>query len=235
MAIKLQAVILKSFAPSSAKQPRCNIDRKPQYRCVENKPYQRLRQHDFADIPRCHPDIGSLHCHTDGEREVQEVPIVGRGQAFGKAQRRLLAIPGVIQPRVMHTENHPDQQPRADHRQRGETVMQELERGFQVFAAGQFEGDGGQAGQRGDAHYEQHQPGVFVFDFSNAFDVRGLGAHGQPEHQNQVGPDTGIPADEDFADDGIGGGQQAGGEAEQGGGGQARVGAGEEAHGDSRW
>lgn len=235
MVIKLQAVILKGFAPPSAEQPRCNIDRKPQDCCVENKSDQRLRQHDFPYIPCRHAYIRCLHCHTDGEREVQEVPVVGRGQTFGKTQGRLLAIAGVIQPRVVHAENHSDQQPRTDHREGGKAVVQELARGFQIFAAREFEGDGRQTSEGSDAHHKQHQPGIFVFDFSDAFDVRSLGAHGQPEHQDQVSPDAGVPADEDFADDGIGGGQQTAGEPEEGGGRQARVGAGEEAHGDSRW
>ncbi|MNG20097.1 hypothetical protein D3C84_1043220 [compost metagenome] len=71
----------------------------------------------------------------------------------------------------MHAENHPDQQPRADHRQCSEAVVQELARGFKVSAASQFEGDGRQAGQCRDAHHQQHQPGVFIFDFGDAFHV----------------------------------------------------------------
>ncbi|MNP76539.1 hypothetical protein D3C76_1737930 [compost metagenome] len=58
--------------------------------------------------------------------------------------------------------------------------MQELARGFQVPVARQFKGNGGEAGDGGDADDEQHQPGIFVFDFGNVFDVIGLGADGEP-------------------------------------------------------
>lgn len=76
-------------------------------------------------------------------------------------------------------------------------------------------------------------PAVFVLDFGNAFHVVGFGAHGQPDDQGQIRPDPGIPADEDFAEDRIGRSQNACRDAKGGGGGQARVGAGEEGHGDS--
>lgn len=217
----------------STKQPRRNIYRKPQNRRIEYKTDQRLRQHNLAYLPCGDANVCRLHSDADGEREVQKVPVIGRGQPFGKAKCRFLAVPGVKQPGVVHAEDHPDQQPRADHGQRGEAVVQEFAGGLQVLAAGQFEGDGGEAGQGRDAHDKEHQSGVLVFDFGNAFDVRRFCSSCQPEHQDQIGPDAGVPADEDFADDGFRWGQKADGKPEQRGGGEARVSAGKEAHGDS--
>ncbi len=111
--------------------------------------------------------------------------------------------------------------------------MQQLAGGIQVAAAGQFEGDGGQAGQCRDADHQQDQPGIFIFDFGDAPDVGRLGSHGQPGHQHQVGPDADIPADQDFADDRVHGNQDTYRQAKDRGAGQTRVGAGEEGHGDS--
>ncbi|MNP28312.1 hypothetical protein D3C76_1212700 [compost metagenome] len=111
--------------------------------------------------------------------------------------------------------------------------MQKLACGFQVFAAGQFEGDGREAGQCRNAHQRQHQPGIFVLDFGDAFHVGRFRSHGEPQHQQQIDPDAGIPADEDLADRRIGRSQKARRDAQQDGGGQARVGACEENHGGS--
>ncbi|MNL32555.1 hypothetical protein D3C87_1544150 [compost metagenome] len=130
----------------------------------------------------------------------------------------------------MHAENHPDQQPGADHRQSGEAVVQQFAGGFQVFAAGQFEGDGCQAGNCRNAHHEQHQPGVLVLDFGNAFHISRFRTHDEPGHQDQVSPDPGIPADEYFADDRIGRNQDTRCDTERRGGGQARVGVAEVGH-----
>ncbi|MNP19106.1 hypothetical protein D3C76_1116170 [compost metagenome] len=111
--------------------------------------------------------------------------------------------------------------------------MQQLAAALQVFAAGQFEGDGCQARQCGDAHQQQHQASIFVFDLGDALHVRGFGAHREPEHKNQVAPDPGVPADEDFFDERIGRHHDAHRDTEQDGGGQARVGAGQKGHGGS--
>ncbi|MNI60793.1 hypothetical protein D3C73_1160260 [compost metagenome] len=130
----------------------------------------------------------------------------------------------------MQAEDHPDQQPGTGDGQRGKPVVQQLARGFQVFAAGQFEGDGGKARNRGDADHQQHQPGVFVFDLGNAPHVLRFTARGEPDHQEQISPDPGIPAKEYLADDRIGRRQNAHRDAEGGGGRQARVGVGEVGH-----
>ncbi|MNL52522.1 hypothetical protein D3C87_1757070 [compost metagenome] len=95
--------------------------------------------------------------------------------------------------------------------------MHQFAGGFQVFAASQFNGDGRQARQCRYANQHQHQPGVFVFHLGDAFHVRSFRARGEPEHQHQISPDPGVPADEDFVDDRVGRRQQTYRDAEQDG------------------
>ena len=68
--------------------------------------------------------------------------------------------------------------------------------GTQVLAADQLQSDGGKAGNRCYAHRRQHQPGIFVLNNSEAFDVVGLCAKRQPDHQDQVGPYPNVPANQ---------------------------------------
>nr|GFD56685.1 hypothetical protein [Tanacetum cinerariifolium] len=88
------------------------------------KPDQRLRQHHLAQIPGCDAHVGSLYRHTEGEREVQEVPVIRILFAVGKAQGSIFAAPGVEHARVMEAKDHPDQQPGAEDGETGEGVMQ---------------------------------------------------------------------------------------------------------------
>src|SRR5690606_42066760 len=71
------------------------------------------------------------------------------------------------------------------YRQPGKAIVQQAFGGGQVLAAYQFEGDGRQTGDGGDAHRKQHQPGIFIFDLGDALDVLGLGARSE-EHTSEL-------------------------------------------------
>ncbi|MNQ97063.1 hypothetical protein D3C85_1126910 [compost metagenome] len=101
---------------------------------------------------------------------------------------------------------------------------------------GQCHGDSRQAGNGGHAHGEQHQAGIFILDLRHAFDLRRLGPQGQPEDQQDVDPDTAVPAGQELVHQALDRDQVPGKAAENGSGGKARVGSGQtgKGHGRSR-
>ncbi|SPO55054.1 conserved protein of unknown function [Pseudomonas sp. JV551A1] len=219
----------------SAEQPGSDIDGEPQNRRIENKPHQRMRQHHPAQASPGDAHIGGLHGNADGEREVVEVPVIRVAFAIGEAQRRFVLLSGIEQPGVVQAENAADQQPGASHGQAGIEVVQGQRRALQAAAGHQLQGDGGEAGDGGDAHGEQDQAGVFVFDAGYLADLFRAGVPAQIEHQQQVKPYAKVPAGEKVLHAVASGDQPGTEQADHGGDAQAWVGAGQavESHGAS--
>ncbi|MNJ80586.1 hypothetical protein D3C77_790150 [compost metagenome] len=64
--------------------------------------------------------------------------------------------------------------------------MQGQGHALQATAGHQLQGDCGKAGDGGDAHGEQDQAGVFVFDTGHLAHLFRAGTPAQVEHQQQV-------------------------------------------------
>jgi len=194
-----------------------------------------MGQYHPAHAATADTDVRGLHGDIDGEREVVEVPVIRVAFAVGEAQRRVVAVAAVEQPRVVQAENAADQQPGAGNGQAGVQVVQGQVAAMQARAGRQLQGHCGEAGDGGDTDGEQHQASVFVFHAGDAADLFRVGSPGQPQHQQQVQPDAEVPAGKNTLHGIVGRDQPRTEDADQRGKAQAGVGAGQsvQCHGAS--
>ena len=164
-----------------------------------------------------------------------EVPVIRVALAISEAQWGFVVLPGVEQAGVVQGEYAADQQPGTGDGQAGVEIVHGQGRALQAAAGDQLQGDRGKAGDGGDAHGQQDQACVLVFDAGDFADLFRAGCPAQVEHQQQVQPHPQVPASEDVLHGITGGDQPGASEADCSGEAQAGVCAGQamESHGAS--
>ena len=168
----------------------------PDYDVALNGPRERRASH----AARLERDVGSLGRDRDGEREVQEVPVIRVAVAVGPAERVGRFGIGEVKARVMQRIDRRHQEPSGDERGGGKQhVLGGVLRAACLGARENMDdrrhtGDGRHADQR------EHEGGALVFLLGKALDAAsGRRDHHEPDHR-EIRPGACVPSDQGTRD-----------------------------------